>query len=777
MFKYISLVFTTIILSSLNLFGQEIRINEVVAENEMVLADEDGDFSDWIELYNAGATAVDLAGMRITDDTDEPAQWTFPSVTLNTGEFLVVFCSGKDRITGPYLHTNFKLKSAGEELILSASGGQILDEIKPTPLGEDFAYARVIDGVGDWERFQNPTPATTNQTLAGITFSQEPGYYSEEFELELNSSLGHEIRYTLNGGNPSVNAMVYIGVIPITDLIGTPSMFSQIATSNAWQAPTGSFPKLNVVRAQTFVNGEPTSQIFSKSYMVDEAFGELLMDYPIISIISDSLSLFDYDTGIYVQGANYLSSNSQWTGNYFQRGVAWERTSHIEYFENENLAWAQNFGLRIHGGKSRGAPQKSLRMYARDELGAAKFNYQLFDTKDKRVFDKFFIRSHFGCWNKTMIKDALTAYISRDLDYDSQDAQPAIVFINGEYWGIHTIRDYYDSNYIEEEYDVDKEDVNILLHGSGTNPSLAPEWGVVEGSNTEYVALMDFIENNPLSEPSNYAYAISQIDASSMIDYYCHAVYFNHRDWPTNNHKVWRGTADTKWRWLLYDFDSGWGYSNVSNNSILYAAHPTGSTIYNPPYATFLFRSMLESEEFQLDFIERYACLLNNEFSVDTVAAAIERFEGMYDFNAEQHINRWHNASSYSDWLGRVNTKLRSFNSARRPYAISHVSSWFGIDFNPDDYECASILTEVTEVRTTDEIRVYPNPATEFVWIDWSDASKNASIAVIDITGKRVLSQPYTFHQQLNTSSLKPGIYMVVLSDEATRSTKKFIVR
>ncbi|MDB4656097.1 CotH kinase family protein [Flavobacteriales bacterium] len=691
--------------------------------------------------------------------------------------FLVVFCSGKDRTTGPYLHTNFKLKSSGESVLLTASGGQMIDVVKATPLGEDFSLARVVDGIGDWERFSNPTPLATNQLLGGISFSHQPGYYQSDFLLELESVVGHEIRYTLDGSIPDANSALYASAIPITDLAASASPLSAISTSLIWDPPTGTFPKLNVVRARSFQNGQPTSQIFSKTYMIDDEVGDYLLDYPIVSIITDSLNLFDYDTGIYVPGANFVSGNSTWTGNFFQKGVEWERESHVEFFEDENLTWSQNFGLRIHGGKSRNAPQKSLRMYARDELGAAKFNHQLFETKDKTVYDKFIMRSHFGCWNKTMIKDALTGYIARNLDFDSQHAKPAIVFINGEYWGIHTIRDYYDSNYIEEEYDVDKEDVNILLHGAGTIPNFPPDYGAVEGSLDDYAALMDFIENNPLSNAGNYQYVTTEIDVSSMIDYFCTAIYFNHRDWPTNNHKVWRGEEDSKWRWLLYDFDSGWGYSSVANNSILYAAHPTGSTIYNPPYAAFLFRSMLESPQFEADLIQRYACLMNNEFSEDTVANAIDYFEEMYDPNAEQHIRRWHNPTTYSSWQSNINSKLRNFNNLRRSYAIGHVSDWFDIDFDPDDYDCNSVVTDVAEVEGSKDVRLYPNPASDFVWIDWDEASENATVSVIDITGKQVLSEPYAFHQKIDTWNLNSGIYMVVLQDQKSRVTKKFIVQ
>ena len=154
MFRQVYTLLVLMLITSTKLFSQEIRINEIVAENESTLVDEDGDFSDWIELYNAGATPINLAGMKISDHLDDLERWEFPSVSVSPGEFLVVFCSGKDRTTGPYLHTNFKLKSSGEPVILTASGGQTLDLVNPTPLGDNFSLARVVDGIGDWERFE-----------------------------------------------------------------------------------------------------------------------------------------------------------------------------------------------------------------------------------------------------------------------------------------------------------------------------------------------------------------------------------------------------------------------------------------------------------------------------------------------------------------------------------------------------------------------------------------------------------------------------------------------
>lgn len=94
-------------------------ISEFMASNSATLSDEDGDFPDWIEIFNPDAQAVDLAGWHLTDDAAQPQKWTFPSVSIPSGGYLVVFASDKNRAaSGQPLHTNFKLKSGGEHLAL-----------------------------------------------------------------------------------------------------------------------------------------------------------------------------------------------------------------------------------------------------------------------------------------------------------------------------------------------------------------------------------------------------------------------------------------------------------------------------------------------------------------------------------------------------------------------------------------------------------------------------------------------------------------------------------
>ena len=86
-------------------------INEICASNKTILADEDGEYSDWIEIYNSGSEAVNLKGYALSDSSSKPFKWKFPDVTIEPGAYMVVFASGKSRTDGQYLHTSFSLSS------------------------------------------------------------------------------------------------------------------------------------------------------------------------------------------------------------------------------------------------------------------------------------------------------------------------------------------------------------------------------------------------------------------------------------------------------------------------------------------------------------------------------------------------------------------------------------------------------------------------------------------------------------------------------------------
>jgi hypothetical protein len=111
----------------------QVIISEFMADNKKTLADVDGEFSDWIEIYNTSATNVNLAGWALTDDPTHAARWLFPSTNLTAKGFLILFASGKNRaVPGAELHTDFSLKASGEYLGLLRPNGTVSTEFAPT---------------------------------------------------------------------------------------------------------------------------------------------------------------------------------------------------------------------------------------------------------------------------------------------------------------------------------------------------------------------------------------------------------------------------------------------------------------------------------------------------------------------------------------------------------------------------------------------------------------------------------------------------------------------
>lgn len=118
-----------------------VRVNEAQSDNDGAIEDGDGDASDWIEVYNSGDEAVDLAGWALSDDPDDPEKWRFPSLVLQPGELRVVWASGKDA-DGPEgeTHTNFALDNSGETLTLSTPEGALAQVFEVPALEEGWSW-------------------------------------------------------------------------------------------------------------------------------------------------------------------------------------------------------------------------------------------------------------------------------------------------------------------------------------------------------------------------------------------------------------------------------------------------------------------------------------------------------------------------------------------------------------------------------------------------------------------------------------------------------------
>jgi hypothetical protein len=200
-------------------------INEFQASNSQTIADEDGEYEDWIEIYNETSSPINLGGYGLSDDYSRPFRWIFPDIMIQPGEFLIVWASGKNRtIPGSQLHANFKISASGEELLITDPNGIRVDEIPPLNLPTDISYGRQPNGSGHFQYFDNPTPGSSNTTpgFDGIAsppqFSHEGGLYSEPFSLSMEAGSGTTIRYSTSSLLPTTNTgFVYNSPVSVSN--------------------------------------------------------------------------------------------------------------------------------------------------------------------------------------------------------------------------------------------------------------------------------------------------------------------------------------------------------------------------------------------------------------------------------------------------------------------------------------------------------------------------------------------------------------------------------
>ncbi len=179
-----------------------IFINEFMASNSSTIADEEGEYDDWIELYNAGTNDVSLGNLYLSDDFDEPFQWQLPDIVLPPKAFLLIWAD--DQTNQGELHANFKLSKGGEEIHLGM--GQLgayasVDAIVYGQQEEDISYGRITDAALNWKFFQVPTPDASNGTVAiDNAIAETIRYYPNpvQDQLYFNRPVSYAI-YDLSG--------------------------------------------------------------------------------------------------------------------------------------------------------------------------------------------------------------------------------------------------------------------------------------------------------------------------------------------------------------------------------------------------------------------------------------------------------------------------------------------------------------------------------------------------------------------------------------------------
>lgn len=652
--------------------SQVLFINEIMASNTQTIRDGDiddkkegkngGAYSDWIEIYNSSDRSVDLTGYTLSDSG---ATWTFPNCVIQPRGYLLVWASDKDKVAKDgQLHTNFKLSASGEEVVLKDPSGNVVDYVNFESLSDDQSYGRKTDGSSQFVIFTKSTPGYNN--AMGTTqvkepaFSKKGGFYTEAFDLEITTDdTEAEIYYTTDGSDPipgNSSTIRYNGKIRIASRAGEAnvlSMFRDVSSDfmNPWRAPNGEVFKCTTLKAVAVRKDGSRSKVVTHSYFVDPGI-KTRYTLPVISVVTDYNNLFDPQIGI------YHASNCE------KSGEEWERPAHIEFFEpGGKLGFSQNIGLRIHGDYTRKFPQKSFRIYADGKYGdLGEFKYEIFPGLTKRAndkkmksFERLILRQAGNDWSSAYMRDEmLHSLVSHIKVLDTQAARPAILFLNGEYWGIYYIRERYDKEYLKDHYNLDDKKVAILE----PTQTISVEYGTQEDADAYTNEVINYLKSNSITQARTYEYIKTKIDIDNYIVYNIAEIFFGNTDWPAKNVTIWRYKTDDgqyhpeapygqdgRWRWMLKDVDFGFGLYNksVSHDTLSYAAGDRIEGTSNPDWSTFLFRTLLQNTEFRNQFINTFADHLNTSFATERVIEVINNFESVLSPEMTEHANRWTN--------------------------------------------------------------------------------------------------------------------------------------
>lgn len=585
---------------------RQLVVNEICSRNDKVLQDENGNYSDYVELYNSSKWNILLKNFQISDNSDLKDGVTLGEVIIPAKGYCIVWIDSES-VGG----SDFGISSGGENVYLATPGGEIVDSVAVPGLDANTVYARATDGADEW-KVEAPTPLAANDALKKLlekpVFSVESGFYEEEFQLHIQAEEGQRIYYTLDSSIPDENAILYTDGITVKNISDTPNRYSDIPNvETEWNTeaqPGDPVDKAFVVRAMAVDEYGNTSEVVTKTYFV--GMEEYRKGY-LLSLVSDPEDLFG-DNGIYVTGKAYddwylgKTDGYEPTPNFELRGRESEIEASVTLFDDV-LLMEQQGGIRIQGASQRNMPLKRFSVFARKEYsGSRYFDYELFGEQ----MHSFFLRPDF--------EDAFIHTLVTDRNVGTLKAVPATVFLNGEWWYDTYLREKYSEDFLAFTYGVSRKEVRLE-----------------EGVPAE---IYSFLEKHDLSKQEDFQQFCDMIDLQSYIDHLATNIYMcnmdaceykNYRIWKTQN-PTGEGYNDGRWRWLIYDTDAiKWnsiGYYGAARYDIDSFAHDKeyAGVAYNQER---VYKALRVNEEFCRQFVLTFMDLANNNFAVETIAEKI----------------------------------------------------------------------------------------------------------------------------------------------------------
>ncbi len=497
------------------------------------------------------------------------------------------------------------------------SDGGVLVDASPSRDADQLADATALDAT-------SPADGAISLPL----FSHPHGLYEREFALTLNppawAGPAHQILYTLDGRDPREHgASVYQGPIEIrttttvsvsvlrdgTDAIAPVTQTYIFPSHIPTQSAPSDYPSTwwNLHEGGPYEADYAMDPDITDSPVYRGQFPKTFRSIPIIALTLDPDDLF---------GPQGIHENTE------EHGLEWERPGFAEMFDDSG---AENFqircGIRIHGGSGRRAARagkKSFRLLFKEEYGATKLNYPLYDDSPVRKFDTLVLRgrynrswSHYEAGQRTRaqyVRERFVADTLRAMGQPAPRARHTHLFLNGLYWGIYLIQERPDHSFQAQYLGGDKSEYDAIHTGE-----------VLSGDLEAWNRLIDMVEAG-VAETAAYESVQTLIDIDNFIDYMLVNIYLGNIDWPDRNWYVGRARTETG-RFRFFPWDSELTIRNL-NDDLTEVDYPrTPGRIY---------RQLRENEAFRARFAERIQLHLFDGGALSP-AALIDRWQSIAD--------------------------------------------------------------------------------------------------------------------------------------------------
>ena len=389
------------------------------------------------------------------------------------------------------------------------------------------------------------------------TFLPKAGFYSSLTIEPPTPQKGGEIRCTFDGSFPTQASEQLTQAKPITEN--------------------------TVIRCSEFVNGM-AADTTTQTYFIGEN-----VSMPVVALTVNHTDMFDSSKGLYATGD--LTSNP---GMGMGFGVGGDDTNnpkctepckqanfwkddelpvHVEYFENGSSTtektWEIDAGISIIGNYSRYKPKKSVAIKMdNDDYGDKVLKYSFFKTRpEAKKMKSFNLRNNGNRFWTDYFGDPMLVSLMEGTDVDYQRSLQVVVFYNGEYFGIHDLRERLNRSYVETNYGIDSKSINVVKNCANGDQGCVNGWapsGTNGASSTEFGQVVNSITGGNFAGENNQSYAQlkEKLNVNSFAQYMIAEMYIHNGDWPNNNIRAWGSPQNGyPFKFMIFDVDHGYGFT------------------------------------------------------------------------------------------------------------------------------------------------------------------------------------------------------------------------